>query len=755
MAKKKSINLSALIKQYDIKDDITQTNQYGLGSFLKNNAVPLLKTGAGAALTATGAAAPVGIGLMASGVGEIASNELAENPEQAAAMQAGSQLAGTVGSLGAQGTFNSQLAQGGELTQYNGGGTHQENPRGGIDIGPNAQVEDKETRWEDYIFSDRIKIPGKNYTFAEASKKIDTKYKRDNDSFEKKAKEKEMKALMSMQEMEREKMNAAHNAAMQKAFGGSKDGEQDDLLNTNGKITIPQDTIVGNSSRANDLNAKFAKQNQNAINITPGTQVKNTLKLLPRKTELRSKYGYLNEDVYSPQFDETGTKVIGDDIANKRKAELDAQEIEYRRKFAPLLGVPVHDKKSSLEEARKIYPNYDSLDPAKKRDIISSYVGLPNFREVDPNIIFDKSKLPKEDLKKFYDILYEKQAIRDAQGFRRKEYYGPTEAKQMGYTTDTPLEDLNLGIRFLTGAQNAQIYDTDKKAYGGKVQYNIGGGLNLEGFNAINNTINPNVGDFANYSTQGQFNQNALNNPNNMYNNYTTLNDYNKPLDNGVAASNLALDEYMKSSNPNMDGITNSGDNAGKFDWGQAAMFGVQNIGNLYNIGKGLQGAEQVNLGQINPKRYDYSNAIKNASDTYASAASRAREAIRKTATSSGQALSNLIASESSLSKNKEAAIRSIMEQQNNQNTSLANQAEQYNLGLRNQESQINSQNEAMKDQFLAQGISGIGNNIAQFNRDNKADRMQQGYIENLLKTGNYEIDPVTGKVRLIGSNNE
>ena len=672
---KKSINLSKLIKQYDIKDDVTQTNQYGLGSFLKDNAVPLLKTGVGAALTATGAAAPVGIGLMASGAGEIASNELAENPEQAAAMRQTAGLAGTVGGLGAQGAFNSQMAQGGELTQYNGGGTHEENPRGGIDVGPNAQVEDKETRWEDYIFSDRIKIPGKKYTFAEASKKIANKYKRENDSFEKKAKEKEMKGLMAMHESEKEKMQATQQAEFQKAFGGELEG----------------DPVLENGNNIEGEKTQYPPEM--FANITTPDQVLTLMK------------GQRLTSGQTPTADQA-LKMMND--------------------------IPVD--KSYFDAVKK----YTGMEFVNTEGGNWSYQGTPITTPKAP-VLSDKSFTPE--FKYEGNNLYQKRQGR----ITGEEHWQPSNpnmasmyAKKYGIS-EMPRSDLQKQIE---ETPEAFIPNLKQKAYGGKIQAQWG--LDLNSFEAINQAQNPDIGALASGASQQGF----MRTPNEgEFYNYPNS---QPTVDNGVEASNIALEQYSQSPNVN----NNSNQEGSKVDWGKIGMFAAQNAGNIYNIGKGLQGAEQVDLGQINPQKYDYSKALKNAEDKYASAANIARESIRKGSTSSGQSLSNMIAANTSLTQGQERATRDIMQQQDNQNTGLANQAEQYNLGLRNQESQMNSQNEAMKDQFLAQGISGIGSNIAQFSRDNRADKMQQGYIENLLKTGKYEIDPATGKVRLIGSNN-
>lgn len=93
--------------------------------------------------------------------------------------------------------FGGRKAFGGDLNTYGGtynggleyinnGGTHSENPYGGVPMGsdrdgtPNL-VEENETIWNDYVFSNRLKVPetltnkyklSKDITFAEASKKL-------------------------------------------------------------------------------------------------------------------------------------------------------------------------------------------------------------------------------------------------------------------------------------------------------------------------------------------------------------------------------------------------------------------------------------------------------------------------------------------------------------------------------------------------------------------------------------------------------
>ena len=81
---------------------------------------------------------------------------------------------------------------GGDLQEVNAGGSHEENPMGGVPVGPNASVEQGETIKGNFVFSDRIKVTAKiteefalpkNYvgkTYADASK-ISEKYNKHND----------------------------------------------------------------------------------------------------------------------------------------------------------------------------------------------------------------------------------------------------------------------------------------------------------------------------------------------------------------------------------------------------------------------------------------------------------------------------------------------------------------------------------------------------------------------------------------------
>ena len=132
---------------------------------------------------------------------------------------------GRMGAMGPMDVGNIYYADGGVLNKYNG----ERHENGGIPMGPNAEVEGGETSMKmgmggeqdsTYIYSDRLKVPGKNYTFAEASKRIDNKYsKRTNDKLSDESKRRELNKLMDTQEQERAGLvNSAYETIA--AYGG-------------------------------------------------------------------------------------------------------------------------------------------------------------------------------------------------------------------------------------------------------------------------------------------------------------------------------------------------------------------------------------------------------------------------------------------------------------------------------------------------------------------------------------------------------
>jgi hypothetical protein len=118
-------------------------------------------------------------------------------------------------------TITPQYAYGGQLnnnmqnnnlTRFDEGGLHHQNPLGGVPIGGNNTVEEGETKMKNYVYSNRLSIDEnmtkemslpsyiKGKTFASASKAIDNKFKDRNDKYSNETKNTLLERLKQAQE---------------------------------------------------------------------------------------------------------------------------------------------------------------------------------------------------------------------------------------------------------------------------------------------------------------------------------------------------------------------------------------------------------------------------------------------------------------------------------------------------------------------------------------------------------------------------
>ena len=123
------------------------------------------------------------------------------------------------------------------VTTYDNGSTHELNPNGGIMIGVDPQgmpnmVEEGEVKFNDYIFSNRIKMPKelkqqyklkKNSTFADAAKKLSKESdERPNDPISKAGLDASMTKLSQMQEFIKEQQQPQQQSQNRFDLGGYK-----------------------------------------------------------------------------------------------------------------------------------------------------------------------------------------------------------------------------------------------------------------------------------------------------------------------------------------------------------------------------------------------------------------------------------------------------------------------------------------------------------------------------------------------------
>lgn len=110
-----------------------------------------------------------------------------------------------------------RFAMGGDLTKVTAGGTHEQNPLGGVPINNGASVEEGEVIFSGLAFSNRLEVPGgphKGKTFAEAAKALHSD--RENNPMDKRYNEKVLGQLFEMQES----MKPQQAQPQQMALGG-------------------------------------------------------------------------------------------------------------------------------------------------------------------------------------------------------------------------------------------------------------------------------------------------------------------------------------------------------------------------------------------------------------------------------------------------------------------------------------------------------------------------------------------------------
>lgn len=137
------------------------------------------------------------------------------------------------------GQINPQFAYGGNwsdgITEFNSGGSHEQNPDGGIPQGTDSngtpnKVEQGETKWNNYIFSNRLTVPddvapllglkGKNVSFSKASKILQKEAsERPNDPISKAGLTNSMAKLKSLQDIMKEQLEQQRTAQNQSIQG--------------------------------------------------------------------------------------------------------------------------------------------------------------------------------------------------------------------------------------------------------------------------------------------------------------------------------------------------------------------------------------------------------------------------------------------------------------------------------------------------------------------------------------------------------
>lgn len=149
-----------------------------------------------------------------------------------------------------------------ELNQFNEGGTHSQNPLGGIPVGGNNTVEQGETKNGSFVYSNRIKLTPEiikhynlpktlnNKTVAEATKIIDSKFKDRSDKISESTKQGMLSKIAEAQEAMKPQEPTMNPEQNQMFLGGE---------------TLENDLMPGMDSATQGLNSLMSGDSEGAV----------------------------------------------------------------------------------------------------------------------------------------------------------------------------------------------------------------------------------------------------------------------------------------------------------------------------------------------------------------------------------------------------------------------------------------------------------------------------------------------------------
>lgn len=238
------------------------------------------------------------------------------------------------------------------ITIIGNGGTHEENPMEGVQMGMDAQgipnlVEEGEVIFNDYVFSDRMNVPnsmrsslglnkGKNLTFAKAAKKLSKEAEeRPNDPISKRGLLDSMTKLQQAQESLRQQ-DQEGNSGVQYAHGG----RMGTLFDGPG----PDDNFLNLSRRAHLFGDSVPDQ-------TVPTPIYDDNGILTPEGLTYSRASHLGVPIEDIQTAESTINKGTNDKPNNRKFDLTAL------RYAPVIGAAI-----GLEQNIFSKPDYSSSD---------------------------------------------------------------------------------------------------------------------------------------------------------------------------------------------------------------------------------------------------------------------------------------------------------------------------------------------------------------------------------------------------------
>ncbi len=584
-------------------------------------------------------------------------------------------------------------AEGGELTQYEGL-THEQ---GGLPLGQTNEVETGETRGpndmmsvKDYIYSDRLKVPGKKYTFAKASKMIESKLsKRDNDKMSDETREKMLSELMQNQESVRQRMM---DSAYKKAYGGEV---KQFNPQTQDNSTVPKNKT--NDIIFQDYMNQFPEYNH------PGNE-----ELLKRRIQ------EIGKDAALKEFNQIAYKVtsaaFGGDLGDPTTKKIDTVD-SFNKELSNYKKIDVNRVPGHVAQyvSEAITPYLKSDNAALDAALRKKYNLAPDAPITGKNILsYDESN--KALSGKYGEYLNRYEAYNN---YRSKTALEPRKSAPMstpsfGFETPKPAYDSVKSNLFTP-------YNPPTFGYGGRMKYDNGSYLQ-----PMEDVEDPQFNEYV-------ARKSSLDEYANMVDRDIasgTFNSPNSPYTNGERNGNPSQayngNPQIRQNNFNPDNLYN----VGNF------------LGASYDIYRGLKGGDPVDYERVTPENVDYSVA-RDAITSEINQGFQNNKKTFKNVNNAAQYLSLVTQGAANRDSAISDAISQSYENERNTNAQINNQSKYFNAQTQKGETDARQLEKDVASNTLSTGLYNAGLGLSQAGRDKKA-YLSQDQAKRLLGTGDY-----------------
>jgi hypothetical protein len=222
----------------------------------------------------------------------------------------------------------------------------------------------------------------------------------------------------------------------------------------------------------------------------------------------------------------------------------------------------------------------------------------------------------------------------------------------------------------------------------------------------------------------------------------TSLDNYKEDSFTGVAIpwqDNMNADLQNRIDEPNGNRINLS--DSQRRNLGIAGSYLGQNIGNIYDIGVGLKGGDDVNFERVNPAYINLERAREDARKRAVLNRNIAMRNIRGVAPSAGSYLANIGAVTTGLNRQAGQEIGGLYTTEEMQNRQMDNMARSQNAQIQMRESIARQQEADAAKSSISSGLHGVGTTVGMATKDTRQEKVQSDMLKNFMGTENYKAD--------------